>query len=239
MLQKLRVHIVPVGYEADRIIEPIIKNKADKVYFVTHTKGQDEAEENVENALKEVKKQGISDVKVIHCNISDVYDILRNINRVLDQEKGNLIYINLSTGNKRATIAGMMSAMMSKEDVTPYYAETEQYGQSSKSPKVLSQGVKGIQEIPTFKILLPEPELIEALKFIAEKERRKRDIVRYAQENLLEPEELCTKNINVKVNRRIIDKLEYDWKLIKVEGNRKAATVSINENGRMMLKVFE
>ena len=174
MLKKLRVHIVPVGYEFDRIVMPLIEYKADRVYLITHTKGEDSAKDYVKNASTELKKKGITDIQIIHCKINDVYDIIHKIREITEQEKDNLVHINISSGNKRATIAGMLVAMMTENNIVPYYVEPEEYGTKSKGLKFLSSGVRKIEDIPTFKINLPNQDLIKTLKFIAKKAGEKK-----------------------------------------------------------------
>ena len=39
-----KVHIVPLGFEYERIIEPLLMNKADKVWLVLHYDDQYEEE---------------------------------------------------------------------------------------------------------------------------------------------------------------------------------------------------
>ena len=51
---KKRIHIAPVGFEVDRIVEPAVKYKADKVYLLVHNnKKEDKATPYIENVIKE------------------------------------------------------------------------------------------------------------------------------------------------------------------------------------------
>ena len=57
---KKRIHIAPVGFEVDRIVEPAVKYKADKVYLLVHNnKKEDKATPYIENVIKELKQNKI------------------------------------------------------------------------------------------------------------------------------------------------------------------------------------
>ena len=56
MTEHLRIHIVPVGYDSTRITEPIISQKADRVYFVRH-EGDKEHSQYFQFIKKELAKK--------------------------------------------------------------------------------------------------------------------------------------------------------------------------------------
>ncbi|MEA3515060.1 MAG: DUF6293 family protein, partial [Nanoarchaeota archaeon] len=207
MLEKLRIHIAQVGFEFERVVIPLIKSKADRVYLITQFKKEDSATEYIKLIIKELKKERITDIKMVHCDINDVYTVLTEIKKIIESEKDNLIYINISSGKKISTIAGTMAAMMFKDhniSITPYYVEPERYASKFSKVELMSHGVKAIHEMPTFKINMPKPSLVKVMKFIAKKEegRRKKEIVDFTYNHIFKETEKVTANRNMRVNRQ-------------------------------------
>ena len=101
----------------------------------------------------------------------------------------------------------------------------------------LSTGFLWAKEIPTFKINLPDNNLIKVIRFISEKDgRRKKEIVDYAFKEIFKEEEKDNAKRYMKTNRQIIDKLINRWNLITVEGTGKNSTIKLNKNGEEMIK---
>ena len=59
MRSNLRVHIAPVGFHVNRVTEPIIQERADKVYLVTHH-SHDRAAKYMEKIIKVPEKRETS-----------------------------------------------------------------------------------------------------------------------------------------------------------------------------------
>jgi len=124
----LRVHIAVVGFEIDRISSAAIQQKADRVYLISQNendKGLPYLNEN-EKRLKEEK----IDVQIEKINnVRDITDILHKIKEIIENEKENRIYINISSGSNLSAIAGTICSMMfhHKYHVTPYYVKPLRY----------------------------------------------------------------------------------------------------------------
>ena len=238
---KLRIHIVPVGHEYDRIVIPLIQQRAERVYFLTNLAKKDTGEvylDRIKNRLKEV---GMEDFSVVHCDIENIYDIFRHMMKIIEKERGNLIYLNLSSGKKTFTIAGTMIAMMLKEEQTeiiPYYVNPERYSSRNDNMEAMSYGVAGIYEIPTFKVDLPDESLIRVMKYISDAGiYKKREIVDFVyREKILTVKGSAAKKI-MAANRQVFDKLS-ERGLIRIMGARKSATVKLTENGKQLVNFF-
>ena len=60
MKYKKRIHIAPVGFEVDRIVEPAVEYKADKVYLLVHDNNEeDKASPYVKRVIEELEKNKI------------------------------------------------------------------------------------------------------------------------------------------------------------------------------------
>ncbi|MBI2655501.1 hypothetical protein HYX06_03700 [Candidatus Woesearchaeota archaeon] len=248
MLEELRVHIVPVGFDIERITLPLIKMRADKVYLLTQEPDGGDAKLYVEEIVKKLKEVNISDINEIHINIRDIYKTLNEIRKIIDVEKQNNIFINVSTGSKICSIAGVMAAMMCKENgnfIKPYYVIPESYdygGNPIKKLKPQTIGMKDVLFIPTYKTHLPDKKLIDVLKFISEKEEvTKQQIVKFIYP------ETATKKIDrthlskmyMKVTRAYIHKLIDEWELIEVDGIGKSSIIRLKQNGKDMIKFLK
>jgi len=128
-ITNLRVHIAPVGFEVDRIVIPAEQMRADKVWLLVHENpSEDKARPFIERVTKQLKKSKIQVLKEHH-NRLDLFQIIKSVRRIIENEHGNLLYVNLSSGSKIQAIALMMACMMfnEKKTVTPYYAEAKSY----------------------------------------------------------------------------------------------------------------
>ena len=85
--------------------------------------------------------------------LSDLFVRLRN--------EGYRVYVNLSTGNRIITSAALLSCFMTGSH--PYYVRPERYSIPSNQ-EVLSIGVSSVVEIPSVRIIGPNPHGQELLR---------------------------------------------------------------------------
>ena len=162
-IKNLRVHIVPIGFEIDRAVQPLIKNRADKVYLISHLEGDDAAKKH----LDEIEKQ-LNANNIIHfierCDIKQINSFFSKIKELIEKEKDNHIYINVSSGSKLSTMASTIAAMMFKEDnidIKLYYVDPDNYDEVPETTypgirPLLSIGYKESKEINT--LIFPPKE---------------------------------------------------------------------------------
>ncbi len=99
-LTNLRVHIAPVGFEIDRIVLPAKQMKADKIWLLVHDNpSQDKATPFVEKIQKQLKKEKIKVVKEHHDRL-DLFQIIKTVKKIIEDEKENNVYVNLASGSK-------------------------------------------------------------------------------------------------------------------------------------------
>jgi len=237
---KLRVHIAPVGFERDRVVQPILKMKADKVWLLYEKDPKrDQAKPFREKVLAILKKKGIQ-CKLAACTIDDLYDVLHVIKKVIDDEKKNELFINVSTGTKIEAIAGMMAAMIFKNgtSIVPYYAVPERY---ETQEKPMSYGLKETIQLPDYRITLPDPELIKALAIIAEKEegfKKKNLIERFQKDELISvgpKAKFPASSLHMSINKKYLERL-IELDLIISEGTGRKRKIKITPQGKNMLK---
>jgi hypothetical protein len=165
-----RVHIAPLGFEYDRIIEPVIEYQADQLVLIQYVPSALRSElehEAIEAALAE---HGV-DCEFVDTNINDLFDCVATYGSVFDKYSEDELFINLSSGNKITAIGGMIASMVSN-GVHPYYVEAEEHG--SHQPPA-PEGVASIDSLPSHFIEKPDLEQLVVMDYIASSDRTNRD----------------------------------------------------------------
>ncbi len=237
-LENLRVHVAPVGFEIDRIVIPARKLKADKVWLLVHENpSEDKARPFVEKIKKQLVKVNI-DVVIEHHNRLDLFKIIKSVKSIIEKEKENSVYVNLSSGSKIQAIACMMACMMFNEqkNIIPFYAEAESY--LGFEGKQLSTGVKSLMQIPAYQMQIPEQRHIQALKIIKEKGGKltKKEMAMLADKGKLIIVNADEENYNqvrfASLDKNIIQPLRERWKFIDVEKIGRTRWIKITEEGK-------
>ncbi len=173
-----RVHIVPVGFDIDRAYMPLINMEADKVYLFAETTDKAETIEYfIEEITKNLKKQSKPiEIERRGKELSEIelYTTLREYRKIIDEEKDNQIFINVSTGTKIHAIAGMIASMIFKDDnkkIMPYYVVPESYTNRPEEKDQYSVGCKEIKTMPNYRIEKPPEDIIKVLAIIEKLER--------------------------------------------------------------------
>lgn len=236
-LSSLRVHIAPVGFEIDRVVIPARQMKADKVWLLVHEKpSEDKATQYTEKIQKQLEKDKIVVKREMHDRL-DLFKIIRSVRRIIEDEAGNSVYVNLASGSKIQAIASMMACMMFNEqsNVTPFYAEAERY--QGFEGKQLSYGIKNLMQIPAYHIHTPRPELVAALRLINEHGGRltKKRMAEIAEKSRLisvnAKEENMTQARFASLDKNIIQPLESQWGFIRTEKVGRNRWVQITQDG--------
>ena len=170
MKYKKRIHIAPVGFEVDRIVEPAVEYKADKVYLLVHDNNEeDKASPYVKRVIEELEKNKIKSEKVL-ANWRDVESITKAARKLINDLKEDEIFINISSGSKIHAIAldRTIMTLPDQNNITEFYAESKAYEGFKPGKKQLSVGVKETKEIPKRKMVLPKEKSLETLTIIYE-----------------------------------------------------------------------
>src|SRR2546428_5252577 len=95
----LRVHIATVGFQIRRITEPLILERADKVYLITRSH-EDRATAYLDKIIKILRKEKYLQIEKRAMDIWDLFDCLQTYKKIMKEEDNAHIYINVSTGSK-------------------------------------------------------------------------------------------------------------------------------------------
>ena len=168
-LSTKRIHIAPVGFEIDRIVEPAIEDKADEVYLILHdNRSEDKATEFADKIVKKLQRRKIK-VDFLYANRFDLFEIIRQIKELIMKDRQQEYLINVASGSKIHAIACMMALMIfdDRTNLKPFYAVPKKY-HIFDSEEQQTYGVKEIEELPTYRIQTPSKNLIEILTIIKE-----------------------------------------------------------------------
>lgn len=171
----LRIHIAPVGFEVDRVVIPVEDRRADRVWLLVQS-GKDKAGDYLRMIREKLEGAGVDVQEKAH-DRTDLFDIIRATREVIQHERENTVFVNLSSGSKIQAIGCMMACMMFNEagNVRPYYAEPEEY---HRQDGPLSTGVRRVIEMPRYDLQVPSVMLVRALQLIRRHERiRKKDLL--------------------------------------------------------------
>ncbi len=248
-----KVHIVPMGYEIDRIELPLKEIGADRVYLLTDDKENEIGLRYLEELDHRIKK--IIDAKdfiSMGCPMWDFQNLMSLICELVRKEKlaGNFVYINVSSGSKLSAIAGTLASLM--YDAIPYYAQAEKYnieypGIEGGEIRGIASGVRKILQIPSYTIERPADELINALAILSDKGGRisqKEYIFELEKRNLVDDtigtehgRKIVTKKGYAKAKRQFFEKLEEKGWVVK-KGKGRSSYIELTKEGKNTFETF-
>jgi hypothetical protein len=252
LIDTLRVHIAPVGFEVDRIILPAISKKADRVWLITDKPShqEDKGSPYAESIAKKLKASNI-DCQQASADRIDLFDILRALRTIIFHEKGNNILVNVSVGSKIQAIASMMACMMFKDMATikPYYVVPEKYNtillEEKKNQE--TEGMKDIITLPEYKIEIPSKKLIECIHMISQHKGKRitkrelkdlalnKNLIQVGKKDEQDKEERSDQAAYMALNKNLIEPLMY-WKFISIEKIGSRHIVSLTDEGLNALR---
>jgi hypothetical protein len=252
LIDTLRVHIAPVGFEVDRIVLPAIRKKADRVWLLTEKPSQveDKGSPYAKSIARKLKESNI-DCQQASADRIDLFDILRVLRTIIMHEKGNHLLVNVSVGSKIQAIASMMACMMFKDKATirPYYVVPEKYNTILLEEKrnQETEGMKDILTLPEYKIEIPNEKLIECMYMISLHKDNKitkkelkdlalnNNLIQVGKKDKQGKEERKDQAAYMALNKNLIEPL-MEWKFISVEKIGSRHIVSLTEEGTNALR---
>jgi len=248
-LMKKRVHVAPLGYELDRIVEPLKRLKADEFILVireNETYGK-EHKDNVVDWLKDHEiKYNIEEAELL-----DLVDCISVFGRIVHdlKQKGHDVYVNISSSTSISSIGASFAAML--WDAEPYYARPERYvHEHEREPgEPMSEGLKDVIPLQALHFEIPDKKLLQILKYIDENGwgeehmvRNKKVIDFLVEEGHLTVDDSVqnkSQSLNKKFRERFRKKLEEKWRFIYTEGETRARKIGLTDQGKQYLKMFE
>ncbi len=238
---------------------PVIEMEADKVWLMTERDpDRDQGRSYLKRVESEIRSQNAHcEIEIKRCDFDsrDLYDVLRAFREIVDLEKENHIFVNVSTGTKIHAIAGMMACMIFKDHAAaliPYYAKPETYLPLPEEGTQMSTGCRVIHRLPNYRIERPDEYLIRMLTVINEccgngsQNVTKHELIRKLKERGLlmvsEDGERTVRNEKVAyylaLQRKCIEPLR-KWNFIKIEPQTRRGKIHMTQEGKDMLKFLD
>ena len=162
---RARIHIAPVGFEVERVTEPILEDRADRAYLVTRS-GDDAARPFVDEVARRLRSASRPvEVRIRRAEIWDVFASLAEIRAIFEEEHRSdrresgvvPIRVNVSTGTKITAIAGTLACMLWKGE--PYYVQVSESWYSHNTPKLrrVNDVVRRVDPVSVYELRTPAP----------------------------------------------------------------------------------
>jgi uncharacterized protein DUF6293 len=236
MKNPLRVHICPVGFEVLRIVEPLIRMRADKAYLLSY---HDEMGLSYATKVKHALKRKDKSIEIVENSIElwDLFKCIACFKQIIQQEKGNLVYINVSTGTKVTAIAGTIVSMLM--DTIPYYARVDYDQRPPRDMHTIGDAFV----IPVYRILSPKNDAVHILELLSQSREpmSKKDLIEKLQRvEVIKSASGSTLSPSAAHNqlRTLLAPLEKEWKFVNVMSRGRASLVELTEDGKRALEVF-
>jgi len=120
------VHIVPFGYEYERILEPVEAGKADVVVLLNNDSKNDVRTNFQDEAQMRLEENPDVELDLRECNIFNMYDSMEAILKAVSDYGDEDVYVNLATGTKVTAVSGMIACMAT--DAEPFYVQARMSG---------------------------------------------------------------------------------------------------------------
>jgi hypothetical protein len=230
----LRIHIAGQGYEVQRIVQPAVEMRADKVYLLT-----DPPKAKLKPYHDAVLK-GLKAAKIEHavrlCEVWDPNAVVGEMGRIAEAERGNHVYVNLGTGPKTCAIGGSLAAMLWGLDA--YYPKVD-HDAADVTGLRDDKPVTGTTSIPAFKLEPPSGDVLAVLELLGEKQgrpARKKEVVERLRER-----GFLKRDASAQADQNFTDRVlkrALEWGFLDSEGEGSRRRIRMNERGTAGRKMF-
>jgi hypothetical protein len=234
--QNLRIHITAVGFDPpQRVTKPLIDLRADKAHLITHEDDSTKATK-VLNDVRSImsKKMPSCQLEVVKANIWNLESCFKEYRRIFSEEHGNHLYVNVSTGSRFVSIAGMLACML--WDGTPYYAKLDYVNNPDRVTETVF--------LPAYRIRQPDNELMAVLEVLFNNggKMSKKMLISALQspdKRLIPiyPEDSSKTAPHSKL-RAYLEPLEREWGFVLTKSKGRRSEVAITERGKEALQIF-
>lgn len=232
-----RVHIAPLGYEYDRIVLPILNQKADRAILIDYR--NDEQRPPYHEQVRDDLRDANVTVENREADIFSLHDSIGTVARLIRENSRHQVYVNLASGSKVMAIGGMIGCMA--EGATPYYVRADDYKFDGQEP--LSRGIKETFALPAYPVEQPTSEHIQILRALRDNgPLSKGELIDLGQHESLpfvEKSETDSRRGKYRtLEARVTDPLEQSG-YVTLETVGRRTLVEITESGQSHLQAFE
>lgn len=236
------VHVVPLGYEHDRILSPIRKHDADVVYLLADASEARDLTPYQETLVGEFEDDH-REVEFRETDLGDIYDVLAVVTTLAAAHTGDVVRVNVSTGGKLAAIGCAIACMAT--DATAYYVHAEERVPDLET-QPRTRGFKEAEVLPSYPIEAVSYDQVAILDYLAETNTdaytaKKSDLIEFAESAELsfmtEADPANDKAKFALLNANVVDPLEADG-YITIETVGRQKQIELTETGWNVLHAF-
>lgn len=243
-----KVHVAPVGFEIDRVVEPILKMKGDVAVLLSNVADQDQAAHFRKSVEQRLRKAGI-ETDLIRAPIYDLYLTCEGILEIFRRYRKERLYFNVSSGSKIQSLSGYIASNLARAEgitVEAYYAEPQGYAPTRDQP--LSHGFRRAFTLPVLTVRTPDQPSRAAMTLLATGSLSKISLaVKLASMGVLDARKLgadgrpldnaCRASLQAAVDSRVIRPLA-EWGFVTSARVGKHVRVTLTEEGKLALRLY-
>lgn len=170
------VHVVPLGWEKDRAVQPVLEMRAHRVYLLSRTDHPKNKHflRLVRKGLKDEVDE--SEIREIQVDARQEFEsVLLHVSKTIVEEAaaGSRVHLNMSASGKIAAAAATLAGMYHSDKIGQlYYAKLQDYTVLADNPKEaflengLSIGYGGLQALPRFPLQRLRPASVQTMAFL-------------------------------------------------------------------------
>jgi len=235
------VHVAPLGYERDRVAEPVLEYDADVLYLLEdvihdlHTDYHDEMTASLEG-------EGV-DIRFEVTDLQDLYEVMGVVTTIAADHAEDIVRVNVSSGPKLADIGSAIACMAT--DATPYYVRPTELAHPLDD-RPLTCGMVDAEALPSYPIETISQDQVAVLDYLDEHNTgtytvKKKDLIEFAEAADLEfMTEASPSNDKAKfalLNANIVDPLTEDG-YVEVDDVGRQKQLTLTETGENVLQAF-
>ena len=240
MQQIEEVHVAPLGYEYDRIVDPVRKHEASVVYLLTADRARLTAYQ--EALVEELDADGRT-VRIRETDLGDLYDVLAVVTTVTAEHAEDIVRVNVSSGPKLAAVGAAIACMAT--DATPYYVHAEERVHDVEG-EPRTRGMVDDEVLPSYPIEAVSRDQVAVLDYLDRRNTetytaKKSDLIEFAEETdldfITDADPANDKAKFALLNANIVDPLQEDG-YVTVEPVGRQKQIRLTETGANVLHAF-
>ncbi|WP_336000541.1 DUF6293 family protein [Halorientalis halophila] len=235
------VHVAPLGYEYDRILEPARTYDADEVYLLAPENATEHAHYH-DDLAAELEAEGV-EVAWRSVDLHDVYAVLGIVTTITAEHADDIVRVNVASGAKLADIGCAIACMAT--DATAYYVHPEDHVPPlDREP--LTEGVADVEVLPSYPVETPTTDQVAVMNYVQEATTqaytpKKSDLIEYSEEAALsyvvEANPANDKAKFALLNTHIVEPL-VERGYLEVESVGRQKQVGLTDTGENALRAF-
>lgn len=231
-----RVHVAPLGYEYDRVVDPIVEGKADRAHLLVHDEPESSKPDYHDELREEIEAAGV-EVEEHVVDLFDVYDVLAIVTTIIHVHADDDVRANVSTGTKISAIGATIACMAT--GATAYYAHPEEYATTDEP---VGYGVRKVERLPTYPIDGPSREQVQVLQYLDQNRKvNKKELIEFGEDERLPfivNSQASTDKSKFRVlDSKILDPLRTDG-YVEIEKVGRQKRIHLTEAGENVLHGF-